>query len=360
MSAEKLLEKRQRPQYNETGCRRGTMRAAFCAVCLLAVGVALGQRFKQPKADWSNFFDENGRLKRWMFKYVDRADLAANLEKYVGKYVRFVDELSVVWEQFAEYDYASVRFEQKACEKEREEVERRGYKGNFDNQEFKDEAGRKAPLEFLRFETSLFTCLVDPARRITDVERRRLFASGDGEGVKTYVQLLLGYNAYKREGGKIPEEMVPRLITADVVHQLLALGGAGRGEVLRTLREHPLLKQCYGELEKRRHPKTLYVYGRVVRVVRFERVSVEDVKEGEREPTEEEYQDLVRRKLAEGAPGEEIVVVEVCHLEPVTAGDPHGMGHLERIEDEEVEYFGYRRTLMRLPPRPHREEGSTP
>ena len=336
------------------------MRTLLCCACLFFVGTAFGQRFKQPKTDWSNFFDENGRLKRWMFKYVDRADLATNLEKYVGKYVRFVDELSVVWEQFAEYDYASVKFEQKACEKEREEVEMRGYKGNFDNQEFKDEAGRKAPLEFLRFETSLFTCLLDPTRRITEAERKRLFATEGGEGVQTYAQLLLGYNAYKREGGKIPEEMVPQLLTADVVHQLLALGGVGRGEVLQSLREHPLLKQCYSELEKRRHPKVVYIYGKVVRVVRFEQVSVEDVKESEREPTEEEYQELVRRKFAEGAPGEEIVVIEVCHLEPVTAGDPHGMGHLERIEDEEVEYFGYSRTLMRLPPRPYRKEGSTP
>gem|GEM_PF-2203106 len=336
------------------------MRTVFCAVCLLVVGVAVGQRFKQPKADWSNFFDENGRLKRWMFKYVDRADLAANLEKFVGKYVRFVDELSVVWEQFAEYDYASLEFEQKACEKERKNVERRGYKGDFDNQEFKDEVGRKAPLEFFRFETSLFTCLIDPTRKIADAERKRLFASEGGEGVKTYVELLLSYNAYKREGEKIPEQTVPQLITPDIVHRLLALGGAGRGEVLRTLREHPVLKQSYSELEKRLHPKALYIYGKVVRVVRFERVSVEDVKEGEREPTEEEYQDLMRRKFAEGASGEEIVVIEVCHLEPVTAGDPHGMGHLEQIEDEEVEHLGYSRTLMRLPPRPYREEGSIP
>ena len=360
MLAEKLLEKQHRREYSKVQCRRETMRTVFCVVCLLVVGVALGQRFKQPKTNWSNFFDEKGRLKRWMFKYVDRADLAANLEKFVGKYVRFVDELSVVWEQFAEYDYASVKFEQKASDKEREDVERKGYKGDFDNQEFKDEAGRRAPLEFLRFETSFFTCLVDPARQITDAERKRLFASEGGGRVKTYVQLLLGYNAYKREDEKIPEQTLPRLITPDIVHQLLALGGAERGEVLRTLREHPLLKQCYSELEKRRHPKALYIYGRVVRVVRFERVSVEDVKEGEREPTEEEYQDLVRRKLAEGAPGEEIVVVEVCHLEPVAAGDPHGMGHLEQIEDEEMQYLGYSRTLMRLPPRPHREEGSTP
>ena len=339
------------------------MRTVLCAVCLLAVGVAFGQRFKQPKTDWSNFFDEKGRLKRWMFKYVDRADLATNLEQYVGKYVRFVDELSVVWEQFAEYDYASVRFEQKACEKEREEVERRGYKGNFDNQEFKDEEGRKAPLEFLRFETSLFTCLLDPARRITDAERKRLFATESGEGIQTYAQLLLGYNAYKREGGRIPKETVPQFLTPDMLGQLLGPVGVKRGRGLKDLQEEGLarlLRQCYSELEKRRHPKVVYIYGKVVRVVRFERVSVEDVKESEREPTEEEYQELVRRKLAEGAPGEEIVAIEVCHLEPVTAGDPHGMGLLERIEDEEVEHLGYSRTLMRLPSRPYRKEGSTP
>jgi len=343
------------------------MRGVFWVVCFLAAGLLLAQRFKQPKTDWSKFYDENGRLKRWMFKYVDRADLAANLEKYVGKYVRFVDELSNVWEQFAEYDFPSVKFEEKACENERAAVESKGYKGDFDNQDFKDQAGRNAPMEFLRFETSFFTCILDPQRRLTEVEKDRLFPP-DKEGrrpaeaaqINTYVEMLLAFNAYKREGGTIPEQILPRLITPDMVHDLLALGGAGRADILQALREDPLLKRCYAELERRRHPKALYIYGRVVRVVRFERVSVSDVKEGEREPTEEEYQDLVRRKYAEGAPGEEIIVVEVCHVEPVTYGNPHGMGQLERLEDEEVEFLGYSRTLMRLAPRPHREEGSTP
>lgn len=173
------------------------------------------------------------------FEYVDRDTLWVNIEEYEDKYVRFIDELSVVWDQFAEYDYAEPDTpEERGKREKRNETKVKGYKGEFDNQ--KDFAED----DYFRFDTSLFSCVIDRNRTIPDNEySRKLY--GDYVG-STYMDYIIAVNQYP----------YPR----DVQY--------------KNLSEEEQVK----EWDARMEPKMLYVYGKVIRSLKYGRVGTEEAR----------------------------------------------------------------------------------
>ena len=286
---------------------RALLLSVFLAagVCLLAQegppGPQPEKAKQQPKSDWSDVMD-GARIKKWMFKYVDREQLYADIEKYVGEYVRFVDELSVVWDKAAEYNYPSTRYEEPGKKKEREEVVAKGHKGDCDNQEFMDDG-------FLRFETSFFTCLLDISRKVPGDEKMPTLKNFAG---RSYAQFLLGYNAFKRSS-ELPKET---------------------GE--EPPDDEALRDKFLPDWHRRRHPKLVYVYGKVVRVVKFGRQTVV----GEEKMTREEANDARAQAYLQGAPGEELIVIEVACVEPVVKAY-----HLRQVETRNEEYRRYMQQL---------------
>lgn len=83
------------------------------------------------------------------YQYVDSDDLSRHLEEFVGKKVKFVDELAKFWDEPDEND----------SEAAVNEMKERGYKGDFDNQTL-------AAKGYLKFETYYFSCIID--RNLTE------------------------------------------------------------------------------------------------------------------------------------------------------------------------------------------------
>jgi hypothetical protein len=83
------------------------------------------------------------------YQYVEKDDLDKHLEDFVGKKVKFVDELAMFWDDPTEHD----------SEADVEKMKQQGYKDEFDNQTLADKG-------YLKFETFYFRCIID--RNITD------------------------------------------------------------------------------------------------------------------------------------------------------------------------------------------------
>jgi len=78
------------------------------------------------------------------YEYVIASTLEEEQEKYIGKYVKLVDDLAVLWDECTPHD----------SKEEREDRDAKGYKGDHDNQNLKKKYG------FLKFETFYFRCLL--------------------------------------------------------------------------------------------------------------------------------------------------------------------------------------------------------
>jgi hypothetical protein len=78
------------------------------------------------------------------YQYVEKDDLNNHLEEFVGKKVKFVDELAVFWDDPTEHDSQAAL----------EEAKEKGYKDEFDNQTL-------AAKGWLKFETFYFRCIID-------------------------------------------------------------------------------------------------------------------------------------------------------------------------------------------------------
>ena len=218
------------------------------------------------KVDFSDVTEEK-------FEYVDRDTLWVDLEEYEGKFIRFIDELSVVWDQFAEYDYAEPNTPEERGKKEkRNETKVKGYKGEFDNQ--KDFAED----DYFRFDTSLFSCVIDRNLTIPDDEySRKLYGNYAGS---TYMDYIIAVNQYP-----FP-----------------------RDEHYKDLPEEEQVK----EWDMRMKPKLLYIYGKVVRSVKYGKVGTEEA-----------------RSMGTK---EEMLLVVVWKVKPVTKQ------HIERLMEESEEY----------------------
>ena len=317
------------------------MRLALSVVVLGVCVVVLAQGGEKP-VDWSalGVYDENGMLKKWKFAYVRRGELAANLEKYVGKLVRFVDELAVVWEYPAEYDMPSFAWEKEAREKEVKRLEpdatgtKQKFKGYHDNQEF-SAAAKGGGTDYLRFETAFFTCRLDTGLSIPIEAIRRkygavqkgpyawLFDENGAAKYKKWEEVVRGLNKAKRSG-PIPSE-----------NDEVSGGEVADEEAKRAFAR---------DWAVRRHPKLVYVYGRVVRVKQFGHVISPEENET---MSEEEKEEARKRMIEEGGPQEELIVIEVVWVEPVT--DPFKVREIER---EDWDFRRYRGDLRPEYPEP--------
>jgi hypothetical protein len=78
------------------------------------------------------------------YEYVIASTLDEEREKYMGKYVKLVDDLAVLWDECTPHD----------SKEEQEDRAAKGYKGDHDNQNLKKKYG------YLKFETFYFRCLL--------------------------------------------------------------------------------------------------------------------------------------------------------------------------------------------------------
>jgi len=78
------------------------------------------------------------------YEYVVASDLSEKLEDFVGKHVKIVDQLAVVWDQSTPHD----------SKDEKEDTEQKGYKGDHDNQTLTKKS------QYMKFETMYFRCLL--------------------------------------------------------------------------------------------------------------------------------------------------------------------------------------------------------
>jgi hypothetical protein len=229
-------------------------------------GEGAGKPWSELKVDFSKVND-------FSFEYVDRDRLWVNLEDYEGKLVRFIDELSVVWDQFSEYDYDEPGTpEEKGKKERREQTKVKGYKGQYDNQKEWAEDG------YFCFDTSLFSCVIEKARRIpNDEEAQKLYGKYAGS---TYVDYLIALNSYPYPRDRKYKEL-------------------DEGERVK-------------EWNTRMQPKAIYVYAKVVRSVKFGTVQSEDTRNM---GTKEEFLLLVVWKVK-----------------------PAPQEHIDRISQENEEY----------------------
>ncbi|MCX7703656.1 MAG: hypothetical protein N2234_06105 [Planctomycetota bacterium] len=252
------------------------MRWLFLIVFIVCISlVVLGQEGREGESakPWSELKVDFSRVTDYSFEYIERGSLWVKLEEYEGRLVRFIDELSVVWDQFAEYDYDEPGTpEEKGKQEKRTQTKVKGYKGQYDNQKEWAEDG------YFSFETSLFPCIIDKNRKIpNDDEARKLYGKLAGS---TYAEYLIALNQYPYPRGK-------------------AYKDSSEEERVR-------------EWNVRMEPKLIYVYAKVVRSVKFGRVTSEDSRSM---GTKEEFPILV-----------------VWKVKPVSKE------HIERISQENEEY----------------------
>ena len=78
------------------------------------------------------------------YEYVIASTLDEEREKFMGKYVKIVDDLAVLWDDPIPHD----------TKEEKEDAEQKGYRGEHDNQTL------TAKHDYVKFETSYFRCLL--------------------------------------------------------------------------------------------------------------------------------------------------------------------------------------------------------
>jgi hypothetical protein len=98
------------------------------------------------------------------YEYVISSVLDEQRDKFVGKYIKFVDDLAVLWDDPTPHD----------SDEDVEETRQKGFKGDHDNQT------ARPKYAYLKFETYYFRCLLpeeydESVNYIRHVNRRKTF-----------------------------------------------------------------------------------------------------------------------------------------------------------------------------------------
>jgi hypothetical protein len=143
------------------------MNKALIAVSVSVLFVALlcSLNYAQDVGQAKRPNEEDARPVEWgEYEYVISSTLDEKQQEYIGKYIRFVDELCVLWDESTPHDSKG----------EQDETARKGYKGDYDNQTFK---GKYA---YVKFDTNYFRCFLpgefqSSVKYITDLNAEKNF-----------------------------------------------------------------------------------------------------------------------------------------------------------------------------------------
>lgn len=120
--------------------------AAVLVTCTL-VGFNYAQEVEEAKrADEEHAVPPSGSFEESFgeYEYVITSVLYEEQEKYMGKYIKFVDELAVLWDNPTEHD----------SEEEEEQMRKKRQKDDYDNQTLQKSYG------YVKFETCYHRCLI--------------------------------------------------------------------------------------------------------------------------------------------------------------------------------------------------------
>jgi hypothetical protein len=123
------------------------MNKALIAVfgVILSVALFCSLNYAQDVGQAKRPNEEDATPVEWgNYEYVISSTLDEKQEEYIGKYIRFVDELCVLWDESTPHD----------SKEEQDETARKGYKGEHDNQTFKGKFG------YVKFDTNYFRCFL--------------------------------------------------------------------------------------------------------------------------------------------------------------------------------------------------------